>query len=334
MKYPLLRCAAFAALLLSGLMGGGVAHAAISCTARMGDIAFGSVDPQATGTDATSTLSYTCENNGLNPWSARICFSIGVPGGGATNSRQMDDDAGNTLDFQLYQDPGRTQVWGTQYSGSSQPLIVDLTIPGRGLFQPPVSVSRTAQLYGRVRPAQTLAIPGAYSSEYLPADTAYTVNDRIGSTSPDSCSGATRGRFRFVVSASVAKKCTVTVSPLNFGSNAGLLNSDVDATTTLGVQCSRTTPYNVGLDAGQNSGGDINARRMVLGGSAVGYQLYMDAARSIVWGNTIGTDTAHDVGAGMGSGNIQTLTVYGTVPSQPTPPAGTYEDTVVVTVTY
>jgi len=49
-----------------------------------------------------------------------------------------------------------------------------------------------------------------------------------------------------------------------------------------------------------------------------------------VWGNTVGTNTV----AGTGTGNSQSLTVYGNVPAQATPPAATYNDTITVTVTY
>lgn len=133
-----------------------------------------------------------------------------------------------------------------------------------------------------------------------------------------------------MVSANVVKKCTVNASPLNFGTQSGLLNTRVDASTTLNVQCSNTTPYQVGLSAGQHSNGDMNARKMVKGTGAVSYQLYRDATRTQVWGNTVGTNTV----AGTGNGNVQPLTVYGSVPPQTTQSAGTYNDTVIVTVTY
>ncbi|MCR6502850.1 spore coat protein U domain-containing protein [Shinella sp. CPCC 101442] len=38
--------------------------------------------------------------------------------------------------------------------------------------------------------------------------------------------------------------------------------------------------------------------------------------------------------SGTGSGSQQDITIYGRVPAQNTPLAGTYTDTVVVTVTY
>jgi spore coat protein U-like protein len=58
--------------------------------------------------------------------------------------------------------------------------------------------------------------------------------------------------------------------------------------------------------------------------------LYSNAGRTTVWGNTVGTDTV----AGTGTGATQSLTVYGRVPVQSTPGAGTYTDTVITTVTY
>jgi spore coat protein U-like protein len=66
------------------------------------------------------------------------------------------------------------------------------------------------------------------------------------------------------------------------------------------------------------------------GAALVNYRLYRDAGRTQNWGNSIGTDTL----AGTGNGAAQAITVYGRVPAQSTPAAGTYTDTVAVTVTY
>ena len=58
--------------------------------------------------------------------------------------------------------------------------------------------------------------------------------------------------------------------------------------------------------------------------------LYSNSGRTVVWGNTVGTNTI----AGTGNGSVHNLTVYGSVPAQTTPAAGTYTDTITVTVTY
>ncbi|MFX7139997.1 spore coat protein U domain-containing protein, partial [Acinetobacter baumannii] len=89
--------------------------------------------------------------------------------------------------------------------------------------------------------------------------------------------------------------------------------------------------YNVGLDAGTAAGSTIT-NRLLAGpaASTVAYQLYRDAARTQIWGNTPGTDTV----AGTGNGAAQTLTVYGRVRPQSTPAAGAYTSTITATINF
>lgn len=129
----------------------------------------------------------------------------------------------------------------------------------------------------------------------------------------------------------ITAECKVqTASDLDFGSK-GVIDANVEQTSTIGVQCTSGQTYNVGLSAGAGSGATYAVRKMTGPAAAtVNYTLYRDAARTLVWGETINTDTV----AGTGNGNVQNLTVYGRVPSQATPAAGVYTDTVAITVTY
>ena len=132
------------------------------------------------------------------------------------------------------------------------------------------------------------------------------------------------------VTITIQNACDVSsVAPttMDFGTQ-GPLTSAVNQTSTISVTCTSGAAYNIGLDGG--SSGNINGRTMVNGSNSVAYQLYSDANHTTVWGNTIGTDTV----ASTGTGSSQAFTVYGQVPAQATPPAGTYNDTVNVTVTY
>jgi spore coat protein U-like protein len=123
--------------------------------------------------------------------------------------------------------------------------------------------------------------------------------------------------------------CIVT-SPtstlLDFGTQT-LLNANVDASTAIGVQCSSGTTYDVSLDNGLNA-----SRRMKLGTNFVTYQLYKDAARTTVWPTAAVTPPYPYTGTGA----AQSITVYGRIPIQTTPPASAtaYVDTVGITVTY
>jgi spore coat protein U domain-containing protein, fimbrial subunit CupE1/2/3/6 len=328
MNHSIFRCCVLLLAIALGLFWHRPAQAAtnVSCTATMTNVSFGTVNPLSSGTNANATLSYTCTNSASATRYATACFSVGdgVQGAGQTNPRQMEDASGDVLRFQLYQDAAHTSVWGSQFFGVFlTPLMVNVTVAGSR------SVSGQATMYGQVVNGQTGAIPNTYQDQFSGAHTAITVNDS-SSNYPNACDSTIAGTFPFTVTATVAKQCNVSASPLNFGNSVGLLTATVNATTTLGVQCSSNTSYNVGLDAGLNGGGNINARKMVLGANSVAYQLYQNSARTQVWGNTVGTNTA----AGTGTGSTQSLTVYGQVPVQATPPAGTYNDTIVVTVTY
>ena len=134
----------------------------------------------------------------------------------------------------------------------------------------------------------------------------------------------------FTVQLTITATCIInSASTLNFGSQ-GVLTANVDQTSTIQVQCTNTTPYNIGLNVGTGSGATVAVRKMTSGGATINYSLYTDIGRTTVWGNTVGTDTV----ASTGNGASQAFTVYGRVPAQTTPAPATYTDTITVTVTY
>ncbi|MBZ9978061.1 spore coat U domain-containing protein [Mesorhizobium sp. BR-1-1-10] len=122
----------------------------------------------------------------------------------------------------------------------------------------------------------------------------------------------------------------VTAADLDFGTR-GVVDANIDQTTTISVQCTNSTPYSVGLNAGGGAGATVAVRKMTGPASAtINYAIYRDAARTQVWGNTVGTDVI----TGTGNGSAQSLTAYGRVPAQTTPAPGVYSDVVAVTITY
>ena len=132
------------------------------------------------------------------------------------------------------------------------------------------------------------------------------------------------------VQVTIVSECKVQSAPLlDFGSQ-GVLDSAQNGSTTIGIQCTNTTPYTVRLDAGSGAGATVADRLMTLGAATVSYSLFRDAAHMLVWGETDGTNTV----AGTGNGAVQTLDVYGQIPAQTTPAPGLYTDTVTVTVSY
>jgi len=130
----------------------------------------------------------------------------------------------------------------------------------------------------------------------------------------------------------IQASCTVSApaAGLDFGT-AGVLTANIDQSANLTVQCTNTLPYRILLGAGAGTGATVTTRNMTgTAGAIVNYALYRDSTRALNWGETIGTDAF----TGTGNGAAQSIPVYGRVPAQTTPAAGTYTDTVLVTVDY
>jgi spore coat protein U-like protein len=142
----------------------------------------------------------------------------------------------------------------------------------------------------------------------------------------------------FQVTATVLARCSTSAATLAFGNyNPG--GGNVDQTSNVTVNCTKNTAFNVGLNAGLAPAATVTTRRMRSAGTPaeeLAYSLYTTAARTINWGNTVGTDTL--VGTGTGFGNALTYTVFGRVPdtaaNQNALVAADYADTITVTVTY
>lgn len=141
--------------------------------------------------------------------------------------------------------------------------------------------------------------------------------------------GTTTSQFR--VTLTVQAECRlISSSDIAFGTS-GVITSALTSSGNIQVQCTNTTPYNIGLNVGAGSGASDAGRRMTSGaGATLIYNLYRDSARTQVWGQTINSNTV----SGTGNGAVQPHTVYGVVPVQTTPAAGNYSDTVQVILTY
>ncbi|MDC8760190.1 spore coat U domain-containing protein [Janthinobacterium fluminis] len=134
----------------------------------------------------------------------------------------------------------------------------------------------------------------------------------------------------FDVTLKIVANCVISATPLDFGQTQGVLASAVNVNSTLSVTCTNTTPYNVGLNPGTGAGSVGTTRYMSgTGGNTATVQFNLfQTAGATVWGDTQGTDTH----GGTGSGQAQTITVYGQVPAQATPVPDTYKSTITATV--
>jgi spore coat protein U-like protein len=138
------------------------------------------------------------------------------------------------------------------------------------------------------------------------------------------------------VSATVSANCTIAAGALAFGAYDPIVANaaaPLPGTATINVTCTNAASTTITLDQGLNpAGGSTNAaplRQMASGGSFLSYGLFQDNAHSITWGNTAGTGVVY-----TGTGVAGSVTVFGQVPATQNVPSGTYNDTVVATITF
>ena len=136
----------------------------------------------------------------------------------------------------------------------------------------------------------------------------------------------------FKVSAQIAAGCAL--GTLSFGTLSSLY-SNVDVASTSGagsiiVTCTPGTAISIALDYGVN-GGSASQRYMSNGNNnTLAYQLYQDANRANVWGNS-----TQALSVASFPSTTQTYTVYGRLfATNGFPAVGSYTDTVTVTLTY
>ncbi|MBV8044691.1 spore coat protein U domain-containing protein [Pluralibacter sp.] len=146
----------------------------------------------------------------------------------------------------------------------------------------------------------------------------------------------------FQVLMTIEKACTVTAgasSNINLGSvSATAINTS--ASSTISVNCSKSTPYFIGLAPSAANGGNTTgagAMSSVANSGSnsdkVPYQLNQTSATGPVWGNTATSTTVGNGVAANGTGQAQTFTVFATAASANFTPDD-YADTVTVNVNY
>lgn len=120
--------------------------------------------------------------------------------------------------------------------------------------------------------------------------------------------------------------CTVSAGGVAFGTYNPFGLQSLDSAGTINVNCTPSSSYTLSLSTG---GGSYAQRQLSGSGAVLDYNLYTSASRTVIWGDgSGGTSTV------AGSGEDVNHTVYGSIPAQQNVKAGSYGDTIIVTVTF
>lgn len=133
-----------------------------------------------------------------------------------------------------------------------------------------------------------------------------------------------------------AATCTVSATNVGFGGYNRLSAFDNASTGTVTVHCttllSLSLSYTVSLSAGS---GTYTTRKLKSGSNTMNYNLYTDVLYAHIWGDGSGstsTITSSQLLTVLGLTNNHT--VYGRIPAGQNVAAGSYADTITVTVDY
>ncbi|WP_313623820.1 spore coat U domain-containing protein [Achromobacter sp.] len=325
-----------AGLLMAVALSAGYAETAhaSSCTlgaGTTGTMDFGMVNPLLPGDTVNDggQIVVTCNFTAL-ALGARLCFSLGVGNTSPSVAARAMGAGANRMNYNLYTDPARTQIWGAATPG--RPTSVMLTGPllGGG------NVSTTFRFYGKIPGGQS-TVPTVANAN-TPYSETYATTGRLdvlfgllsGLSNCPLAAPTQRITIPLVVRTTVQKNCTISATDMAFPAR-GTLTTAVAATSQITVRCTNANAFSLALNGGSVAG-NVTARKMKheTAADTVGYQLYQDAAYATVWGDASGGTPR----AGVGTGANQTFTVYGRVPAQATPRPGSYRDVITATITF
>ena len=132
------------------------------------------------------------------------------------------------------------------------------------------------------------------------------------------------------LAAQAAAHCSsLSASGIAFGSYDSFSTAPLDAAGTLTWRCPGVGVILATLSRGASP--TFTNRTMVRGAEQLAYNVYLDAARTTVFGDGSGGTSGTLLGGG---GQQQTASVYGRVFAQQDVSAGTYADTLTVTFNF
>lgn len=273
----------------------------------------------APNTSSTGTITANC--TGARNRQITICANIGSGTGGndATANRRYMRFGAEKVDYNLYQNNGIGQVWGSYvWPWSPRPPSMSLTLNNSG------TGSTTKTLYARMFSANVSA--GVFTSVFSGGHTLFD----YGYSTSFSCGTAVSSRavqVPFTVRVNSLGDCNISATPLDFGTLTSL-STTIDSTNSISVTCTRGVQYSVSLSNGTSGATNPTSRKMRAATTAdtVLYGIYTNVGRTIPWStNSV---------SGSGTGNPTTFVGYGRIPAQTTPTPASYSDNIVVTVTY
>lgn len=146
-----------------------------------------------------------------------------------------------------------------------------------------------------------------------------------------------RARILFAAAAATffapgaAHACTAVSTGVAFGAYNPKAAAADDSTGTVVVACPRLLQWGAEITLSAGRSGSYAQRRMASGANNLNYNLYLNSARTQIFGN--GNSGTSNIELGLIWSTV-TTTVYGRIPAGQNVAAGNYSDTMTLTISF
>ena len=127
--------------------------------------------------------------------------------------------------------------------------------------------------------------------------------------------------------------CSLTSTTIVFGSYDIFSSTPLDSLGQVIFRCSNND-HNVSISLDKGGAPTFNPRRLLNGTSTLNYNLYLDAARTIIWGDGSGGTQNFFIGNPQPNNQDIRVPLFGRIPAGQGASVGNYGDTVTATINF
>lgn len=131
---------------------------------------------------------------------------------------------------------------------------------------------------------------------------------------------------------SVWAACSVSSGTILFGSYDIFGTTPLDTLGQIVFRCGNSD-HNIAISLDKGSSSTFDPRHLFNGSSILNYNLYLNAARTTIWGDGSGGTQNFFVGNPANNQDIS-IPVYGRIPAGQSTKAGNYSDSLTVTINF
>lgn len=317
-------------LLLLGVLGMPNTVQALTCqldnfsSPNIGNVTLKTINSASTD----QLLSYSCTNNSETTQWVSVCLGAD---GGANNPmqispRHLTGPANSIVNFTMTLSDKGHAIWGTGNTGTE--FIDFIAVPSGE------TTTRTTAIKVSLSADNSLAVAGNYTAHFTGANSALRFVTSDSSSDRQQCSSESQGTVAipFTVKATLLASCYIKdTDAISLGEYpANLTNITGFNSQAISLMCTNGSYYNIGLIPSNNNQKGAGVMKSTLDSSSeVAYQLQSTAGMGgEPWGNMKDNWVTR-----LGSGRLQTETVYITVPNIDVK-ADEYTDVVTVKIYY